>query len=655
MGTAGHIDHGKTSLVKMLTNTDCDTHKEEKARGITINLGFTFLNLPGGDTIGIIDVPGHRDFINTMISGACGIDMVLLIIAADSGIMPQTLEHMNIVSALGIKKGVVALTKTDLVDEDLLDIAESEVADLLSATPLRESPVVRVSNITGQGKDDLIEAIEMTISEMEERDRGRLFRMYIDRIFTVKGMGSVVTGSVLGGSLAAGQEVFLLPADKQKLKVRSLERYGKEVNQVVAGDRAAVNLTGLKNKDFARGMIISEKMIEPTVMVDCLVRLFDTARAKLPVWSEVAFITGTFECKARMHLLNSESLAAGEEAIVQLHLRKPASLMNKDRFILRNSSEDQTIGGGYIIDPAPLHHRKRTPELITGLTRLCRNILAEDNTGELIMMELKRELKPFPITEIAEKLNLEVIDILVVAQTLNRVKLYGTDENTLLVGSDYDNVFRKKIIDALRQYHSDNPLFAEGLDAEEIAGKLVLRKSREGRLFTESLLNQMREENLVEPAGKSWILAGHKPHFDRKTLEAMEWLENEIVQYGRERTSVSELEEKAVIMNIPRHRIKTCLSFLASGGKIKLSQNDYIHTSILTIVRADVLKHLLTREDGMSYSEFKEIVGGTKRFRSLIIEILEAEKSVLTEKGTGQELRLFLTNNGRKSICQNHG
>ncbi len=358
IGTAGHIDHGKTALIKAMTNIDCDTHKEEKIRGITINLGFSYLSLPNGESAGIIDVPGHKDFINTMVSGACGIDLVLLVIAADSGIMPQTVEHANIIKALGITKGIVALTKTDLVDDELIEMARYEISDFLDKTSIKDAEIIGVSSVTSSGIDKLINTIYKYIQEIEEKGSKGLFRMYIDRIFTVKGHGIVVTGSVLGGNIKIGQDIYLLPGINQKLRIRSIERHGQSVDGVIAGDRAAINLTGLKNEDFKRGMIISDRQLYETKLLDAAISLFETS-PPLPLWSNIIFISGTFESQARMHLLDKENLNAGDEAIIQIHLSKPGILLNSDRFIIRNSSGDITLGGGYVIDAAPLHHKKR--------------------------------------------------------------------------------------------------------------------------------------------------------------------------------------------------------------------------------------------------------------------------------------------------------
>ncbi|MCD4697331.1 MAG: selenocysteine-specific translation elongation factor, partial [Bacteroidales bacterium] len=257
LGTAGHVDHGKTALIKAITNIDCDTHKEEKERGITINLGFTHYNLPSGESIGIVDVPGHKDFIKTMVAGAYGIDVVLLVVAADSGIMPQTEEHLRIIEMLGIEQGIVALTKADLVDEETLELAELEISEFLEGTKFENAPIIPVSSVTGKGIPELLETIGKILPEIKEKEKSDRFRMYIDRIFNVKGVGFVVTGSVLEGEISTGKDLYLLPGKSKKIKIRNLERHGEIVEKVFSGDRAAINLSGMKFENYSRGMVLS--------------------------------------------------------------------------------------------------------------------------------------------------------------------------------------------------------------------------------------------------------------------------------------------------------------------------------------------------------------------------------------------------------------
>ncbi|MBM3437113.1 MAG: selenocysteine-specific translation elongation factor, partial [Bacteroidetes bacterium] len=352
IGTAGHVDHGKTALIKALTGIDCDTHKEEKERGITINLGFSHLTLPTGESFGIVDVPGHKDFIKTMVAGAYGIDLVLLVIAADSGIMPQTAEHLKIIEMLGVKHGIVVLNKVDLVDDEMLELAQLETEEFLEGTCLEGTPVVPVSSLRGDGLDNLVNKITEIIPRVQEREKKDHFRMYIDRIFNVKGIGYVVTGSVLEGEIENGKEIYLLPGKNRKMKIRGIERHGESVEKAHCGDRAALNIAGIKSEDFERGMVLSDIQIPETGMIDATFSLFEPD-VVIGLWSNVVFFTGTFECSARMHLLTKETLQAGDSGVVQIHLSKPAILENNDKYIVRNSSNDLTLGGGTLLDVQP--------------------------------------------------------------------------------------------------------------------------------------------------------------------------------------------------------------------------------------------------------------------------------------------------------------
>jgi selenocysteine-specific elongation factor len=652
IGTAGHIDHGKTALIKMLTGIDCDTHKEEKARGITINLGFSHINLPSGESAGIIDVPGHKDFINTMIGGASGIDMVLLVIAADSGIMPQTIEHINITTTLGIDKGVVALTKTDLVDDELVEIANYEISEFLRKTTLKDAPVIGVSAVTGKGKEELLSAIEEVVSAIEVSDQGHLFRMYIDRIFTVKGFGSVVTGSVLSGAVSTGEDVFLLPGDKLKLRVRSIERHGRTVEKVVRGDRAAINLIGLKNDEFERGMIISDKQMETTTMVDAFITSFEHA-VQLQMWSNITFISGTFECVARMHLLDKDQLQPGEDAIVQLHLNKPAILLNQDKFIIRNSSADLTLGGGFIIDAFPLHHRKRTSGLIAYLTSLCTGLKNDNSITANIGMILKREFRPLTMTEITEQLNVKPAELQV--ETLydqNNFVVYKNADDDYLIWGEYDQSYSGKISQILQDHHQKNSIFSEGLETGEITGKLGLSKIRNGKIYVELLLKKMKEAQLIELCDNTWIMAGHQPVIDRKTQDEIDWLEETILNYKDIKPVQADIEKSASERGMTKQKVNMYLSFLAGKRKIRMFNNDYIHTRIVDEYKITLLKYLLGKPAGIDIQEYKSVIGGTKPFRALIGEISENDKIIQYVRGSGIDTRILITQSG-KDLLQN--
>lgn len=648
MGTAGHVDHGKTSLVKALTNIDCDTHKEEKARGITINLGFSYLDLPNGDSIGIVDVPGHKDFINTMVGGACGIDFVLLVIAADSGIMPQTIEHINIISALGITRGVVALTKIDLVDEELAEMARDEIADYLSNTSLKGAPIIGFSAVTGAGKDELVAAIQNVSSTVPAKETADLFRMYIDRIFTVKGFGSVVTGSVLSGSIAKEQEVFLLPGDNPKLRVRSIERHAKPVDTAIVGDRAAINLIGLKAEDFSKGMIISSKQLPQTTMVDATIALFDNVDA-LSLWSNVNLISGTYESQARVHLITTDTLLPGEEAIVQIHLNKPAILLPKDRLIIRNSSADITLGGGYIIDPSPLHHRKRTPKLIEYLEGLSKSLMGKGSVSELVSIELRKEFCPFTPDEIADRLHIDIDELrTIITKEIDDFIVFTSADTDILIHTEHSKTFEKKVVITLSDFHEKNPILPTGMDANELFGKLGLARCKVGKAYVEQLLESMVQQKQLDKLGFSYIIRGYRPKINQQTQREIDWLENEILSYDMEKPVLSEIEERAGENKIHKSKLKLYLSYLAGEGRIQFYQSDFLHSRDINRVKPTLLNRLVSAGNGMNIPEFKELVGGTKRFRALLTDILVAQKLISLKKEGDTETRILITPNGRK-------
>lgn len=652
IGTAGHIDHGKTSLIRMLTGFDCDTHKEERARGITINLGFTHIELPSGESAGIIDVPGHKDFIHTMVGGACGIDLVLLVIACDSGIMPQTAEHINIITALGIDKGIVVLTKTDLVDEEMVEMATYEITEYLRNTTLNKAQVVGVSSLTGTGKEELIRAVDSLISTIREKEKGNLFRMYIDRIFTVKGFGSVVTGSVLGGNISTGNDVFLLPGERHKLRVRTIERHGKSVENAEKGDRAAINLIGMKHEDFERGMLISDKQLESTVMIDAYISLFDQSPS-IGMWSDVIFLSGTYESAAKMHLLNKDSVSGGKDGIVQILLQKPAVLLNRDRFIIRNSSATLTMGGGYVIDASPLHHRKRTSQLTETLEKLCISVLTENSAAEDLRMLLIREFRPYMIDEIALKINTtrEAI-VSELAHKHEDIFVYENNGNHICISEKCEYTYKDKVLKSLHDFHEQNSLMSKGLDNNELMGKLGLSKYRSGKIYLESLLSKMKEEHVIERFENTWIITGYKPSFDDKTLKQIAFTEEIILSFGDEMPSVSVIEEKTAENGLSIQKLKQLLSYLQSTGKIKYLKEDFVHVEIAEKYRSILLNELKEKPDGIGITEYKSFVPCTKRMRAFLGEIFESEKLIQFHYGQNIETRIEITQQGKDFIKQ---
>jgi selenocysteine-specific elongation factor len=361
VGTAGHIDHGKTTLVKALTGLDTDTHKEEKERGISIDIGFAPLVLPDGKRIGVIDVPGHERFIKNMLAGAAGIDLILLVIDANEGIMPQTREHLHIVEMLHVQKGIVVLTKIDTVDEEWLSLVTEEVREGLAGSVLADAPIVSVSAYTGQGIDELRSLIARMSAEIKPREVNAPFRMPVDRVFSVPGFGTVVTGTILAGTVKVGDAVEIQPTGEQ-VRIRSIQVHGETTEQARAGQRTALNLVGVERSELSRGYVVAApKVLKPSGLIDARFRLLTDSPRTLTNRMRVRLYVGTSEVLGRVVLLDRDEMLPGEDALIQIDLESPVVCESKDHFILRTYSPMYTIGGGVVIDPHPsrLHRRNR--------------------------------------------------------------------------------------------------------------------------------------------------------------------------------------------------------------------------------------------------------------------------------------------------------
>ncbi|TMF47895.1 MAG: selenocysteine-specific translation elongation factor [Chloroflexi bacterium] len=385
IGTAGHIDHGKSTLVKALTGIDPDRLAEEKERGMTIDLGFAWLTLPGGREVSIVDVPGHEGFIKNMLAGVGGIDAALLVVAADEGVMPQTREHLAILDLLRVRRGVVALTKADLVDEEWLELVQEEIAEQLQPTSLAGSAILPISAYTGQGLPVLVAELERILNEAQERQNIARPRLPIDRVFTMTGFGTVVTGTLLDGAFKVGQEVEILPPGI-KTRVRGLQTHRHAVEAANPGSRVAINLANVPRTGLQRGDVVAlPGQFQQTMLIDARIQLLPDAARPLAHNTQVDFYTGSQEVPASVRLLDVEELKPGESAWAQLRLRRPAVMARRDRFILRLSSPSMTIGGGEVIDVHPRYHRRFQAAILNTLETLERG-----SPDELVLAALDR-------------------------------------------------------------------------------------------------------------------------------------------------------------------------------------------------------------------------------------------------------------------------
>ena len=639
MGTAGHVDHGKTALIKALTNYDCDTHKEEKKRGITINLGFTHYALPSGDNIGIIDVPGHKDFIHTMLSGVFGIDFVLFLVAADSGIMPQTKEHLNILQILGMKKGIVVITKVDLVDDDILELAKEEINDLLKNTFLENAPVVEVSSVTGFGINKLKNKIFDIVNSIEKRNIDNFFRMYIDRLFTVKGFGNVATGTVINGEITKDDEVYLLPGKKNKpLKIRRIERFGNAADKVTAGDRAAINILGIDKDDFKRGMIISDSFFDETMMIDAKLQLFESA-SSLKLWSNVMFFSGTFETNAKIHLLTVDLLEPGNSAMVQIHFEKPCVILHNDKFVIRNSSSDRTLGGGFVVDAYPLHHRRRPEKLVASMSKL-----AEDSLPELIKIEVKKCLIPLKADDIAKKINKPLKEIVDVSlnNKIEDITSYKIDKTIVFIETKRDKKFYQRVVSNIRAYHNNNPIFNNGLTINEIKSKLGFSDIAIGDEYISLLLNKIADDGIIKKQNNTWMLSDFKVSLSQDIISEINMVEKFFKDYNMQVPLMSEIQPLAYKNKIKYDKLNKYIKYLVKNRTLYYIEGNYIHKSVVDRCRKKLLVFLSQNKEGINIAGFRDLVSGNRKMCLLLIGLFDKE-GVTVRKGDFR----FITEHGR--------
>jgi len=465
------------------------------------------------------------------------------------------------------------------------------------------------------------------VPEIEEKNDNGIFRLYPDRIFSVAGIGSIVTGSVLSGKLSVGSELLLLP-DEKRIKVKSIQRHGKSIDTAFAGDRAAINVSGIKPADFERGMLLSDKTIETTQMIDAVITSFENS-PKIKLWSTMLFHSGTFESQVKIHLLNKDSLKPGDEAIVQIHIEKTATLLNGDKFIMRNTSGDKTIGGGIIIDYKPLHHRKRTDKLINNLTLLTESIKNDNNSIELIKIELKKEGKPLSIKDLSEKINKTVDEIIEISEKSKDIVFY--DGNTqIIVSGDIEAKFTDTILTEIEEFHKQNYLFVEGVTSSFLFGKFNINKDKTSKEYIERLLSKLINQQLSKTLNKTYALINHEAKINDTTQEEIDWLERVFINYELMKPVMADVEENAKDENISKSKLNTYLRYLVSKGKLIPYQRDFVHKSIIDKVIAKTRAELGNKPEGIILSEFRQVTSCTKKIIPVLVGIMVDKKIITT-------------------------
>lgn len=515
IGTAGHVDHGKTTLIKALSGIDTDRLIEEKKRGITIELGFAHIPNDAGYNIGVIDVPGHEKFIKHMLAGIGGIDFVLFVVAADEGIMPQTREHFEILNSLGIDDGIIAVTKTDMVEEEWLEMLLEEVDDYFKGSFLEGKPVIPVSAATGEGIDELkAEIIAKCDRENKRREEKELFRLPVDRVFTMQGFGTVVTGTLMDGNVRTGDDVIIYPKGT-KAKVRGIQTYGKDTDIAVAGQRTAINLSGVSKEDIDRGDVIAyPDAVTVTGMIDTELSIFSSTDRVVLNNSRVHLYCGSDEVLCKVILLDRDTLSAGETAYAQLRLEEPAAVRRGDRFIIRFYSPIITVGGGRIIDALPAKHRRNKPEILAGM-----DVLSHGSIAQIIYAKAceRRFVKQ---NELASEIGLLRHEMASAAENgIAEGSLIVLPDDTIISDSKFARL-RDDTEKIINVYHTDNPL-ADGIPRQELLSRLKERWFTDNDKLVQAVLRYLMEKGFIEDRGKSIAISGFSIEYtdEQKTLK----------------------------------------------------------------------------------------------------------------------------------------
>ena len=617
LGTAGHVDHGKTSLVKVLTGIDTDRLKEEKERGITIELGFASLTLPDGRVLGVVDVPGHERFIKNMVAGAGGIDLVVMVIAADEGVMPQTREHLHICSLLGIRKGLVALTKTDLVDDSWLELVTDDIKEFLKGTFLEASPIVPVSAVTGAGLPEFLGAIGEIASRIEEGADSGLFRLPVDRVFTIKGFGTVVTGTLLSGRLCVGEEVEILPGGLTA-KVRGLQVHNRAVDVAEAGQRTAVNLQGLEKAMVLRGDVLAHPAtLEPSRRLDVFFEHLAGAGKKLKNRSLVRLHVGTSEIIARAVFMDRDELAPGDKAYAQFILESPACVMAKDRFVIRSYSPITTIGGGVIVDPQAVKYKGQVDKILHDFRCLHGGTDAERTA---LIVE-RAGIGGITVEQLVVRTGIHRKTLKTILSEMfseRRAILLDKDETRVVAFSAYKDM-QDRIMQKTAAYHEKFPL-KEGLHKEEL--RTILGRFIDAKLFHMAIKDLEKNGRLViyrENIG----LFGHRVDLKGE----LEELRGDIVRTYLEAGLTPPTTKEAMARFAARKSQAESVFgvMLKEGSLVKISEDLYFHRDVLQKLREDY-RNLLIREGKAAPATFKELTGLSRKFIIPLMEYFDMTK-----------------------------
>lgn len=618
VGTAGHVDHGKTCLIKAISGIDTDRLKEEKKRGITIELGFANLIDTDGVHIGIIDVPGHEKFVKNMLAGIGGIDLVLLVIALDEGVMPQTVEHFEILKMLQIRQGIVVLTKSDTVDSDWADMVEEDVRELIKGSFLEQAELIRVSSYTGENIDVLRQKIvTMAKQAGKRREEKELFRLPIDRVFTMEGFGTVVTGTLIEGMCEAGEEVMVYPQERL-LKIRGVQSHGQKEEKACAGQRTAINLAGIKKEELSRGEVLAYPgSLVNSTMVDATLRLFDSTQRKLKNGDRVHLSYGSAQAIGKVILLDCDVVEAGQEALVQLRFDDPICVKRNDKFIIRFYSPVETFGGGTVLNPAADKHKRGQEDVIESLK------LKKTGTDmEILEQMVNEESRRFPEAEdLAAWMDLTVSEAEQMLDTLrNKKKILHLNDGSF-VGKAYWEKVSELANQVLAHFHRENPI-VEGMDREELKSRLAERMHLKSGKKAEALIAELEKRKVITIQGSVVSVAGFTVSYSDEASQMMTDMENIYKKAGIEVPSTDEL----VGAYKDRKQARQVLSELTKKGiLVKAGTGVLMHKEHWD--RAlNILREHLAANPQITLGEFRDLLGTSRKYAVMLLETYDQMK-----------------------------
>lgn len=626
IGTAGHIDHGKTTLIKALTGRNTDRWEEEQRRGITIDLGFTWFDLKNGDRVGIIDVPGHEKFINNMVAGVVGMDLVMLVVAADEGIMPQTREHMDILGLLGIKKSILVLNKCDLVDEEWLELVEEEIQEELKGTFLEDAPVVRVSAATGQGLEELTDTIiRVMADEVEEKDTQTIPRLPIDRVFTLSGFGTIITGTLISGTISKEDVLEMYPIGKE-CKIRSIQVHGQDKDKCYAGQRVAINLSNIKKKEIHRGCVIAPKnSMKNTDLLDVKLSVLPDSMRIVTNHERLHLYTGTSEILCRAVLLDKEEIGPGESGLVQLRLEEEIALKRGDRFVVRFYSPMETIGGGVVLEPNPVRKKRFDEKAIEELKKKESGSLAD-------VMELHIKQHADTMITMAELAKIMAHSVDELQEYLEELKeegivhVFAMKKDVYLWHRDSEYALRQKIQEALEAYHKRYP-YRYGMKKAEIHNT-YLKKVKP--IVFDAYIEQLVAQNQIGRKDEYLHLAEFEVSKDAIFLKTEKTLVDAFEKAGFDFVRFSEID----LGTIPRETAEDVLLLLVDEERVvRINEEMFTMKYLMDEAEEKIRKHL-ENEDVITIAQVRDMFSTSRKSAKPILEYMD---SIKVTKKTGAE------------------